>query len=552
MKLIFAILYSVLLFSCDAIPVMAANRPVTIALIQEWTQFNPVTLNVAATDAVLQFSVRAMMQRNSAGDLIPDIAENIPSLKNKKVRFVATNGIRKVVADWTIKANAKWADGVDITCADWWTGWTVGMNSNVSVTEKQTYSKVENIEWKDSKNKNCTVTYANDDWTFDRELPALLPKHLEFSVFEKFKDKPQAYDQNSLYVKEPTNPGLYNGPYVVSEFQLGSHFVLKPNPHFYGEKPKIQSFIVKHVGDTSALKAQLASGAVDIISANGFPADVAIQLDQESKNPDFKFQVKFQASPIFQGLFFNLENEVLKDVSVRKALSHAINKKELSQAFFQGKITAAETIFPETSPAFEKETFIYSPRLAKQSLEAGGWKLNGKGVYEKNGKELNLEFQTSAGIKILETVQTFICGDLLKVGIKCVAKNSPPRIFLGTNVPRGYFVMGMFGQAIPPDASLAGVFSSTEIASEKNSWAGNNASRWRSEKADKLLKEFSKEWNSTKRVKLIRSLGQEVKKDIPVVPLYHRKEAFVLPKNLKGFSEDISGVNFTFPEKWTL
>jgi len=37
-----------------------------------------------------------------------------------------------------------------------------------------------------------------------------------------------------------------------------------------------------------------------------------------------------------------------------------------------------------------------------------------------------------------------------------------------------------------------------------------------------------------------------------VVPLYHRKEAFVLPKNLKGFSEDISGVNFTFPEKWSL
>jgi peptide/nickel transport system substrate-binding protein len=533
-------------------PLLAADKPLTIALIQEWTQFNPVTINVAATEAVLQFTVRSMLQRDAAGNLIPDIAEKIPSLKDKTVQFVKDKKSRKVVATWKIKDNAKWGDGVDITCADWQMGWTAGMNSNVSVTEKQMYSKVEKIEWSEDKNKLCKVTYANDDWTFDRDLPAFLPKHLELAVYEKFKDKAQGYDQNSIYVKEPTNPGLYSGPYVVSEFVLGSHFVLKTNPYFYGEKPKIASFIVKHVGDTSALKTQLATGEVDIISANGFPADIAILLDQESQKPETKFKVKFQASPIFQGLFLNLDNKILKELAVRKALSHAINKEELSQAFFQGKLSAAENIFPETNPAYVKEKSNYNPKLAAQILQKAGWKKNKNQIFEKNGQELALEFQTSAGIKVLETIQTFICGQLQSVGIKCLAKNLPPRIFLGTNVPHGDFVMGMFGQSVPPDTSLNGAFASNEIATEKNSWAGNNASRWNSPAADKLMRQFNQEWNPKKRTRLMKELGAVLQKELPVITLYHRKEAFILPKNLQGFSEDVSGVSFTYPERWHL
>lgn len=531
-------------------------KPLTIAMIQEWTQFNPVNVNVAATQALMQFVIRDMVMRDSAGNLIPDLSSEIPTVKNKRVHFITENGSRKIVADWTIKATAKWGNGSLVTCEDWWMGWQAGLSPNVSTTEKHIYSKIQKMEWSKDQPNNCKVTYENDDWTFDRDLPTLLPKHLEAAVFEKWKDKSEAYDQNSNYVKNPTLAGLYNGPYLISEFKLGSHIILKPNPSFYGEKPTIENIIIKLISDTSALRSMLSSGAIDIISANGFPADSAIVLDQESQKGKTPFVVKFQSSSIFQGLFFNLENEFLKDPAVRKALSLAINKKELTDAFFQGKISPAESMYSVQSPAYQNETAIYNPALARKTLENAGWKLNQKSgsekIFEKNGKELALEFRTSSGIKVLETIQTAICSHLSKVGIRCIIKNQPPRVFLGESVPHGDFSLAMFGQPIQPDSSMTGTFSSKEIPTEKNGWTGQNIFRWKSPKVDELLLKFDKEWNPSKRIKLAQAIEREVQKDLPFTPIYHRKEAFVLPRNLSGFSEDISSVNFAFPEKWRL
>lgn len=524
----------------------------TIAIIQEWTHFNPVNLQVASTQALLNFTVRRMVQRDVSGAILPDLAENVPTLKNKKVIFKTEKGMRKVVATWTIRPQAKWGDGVEVTCADWHLGWQAGLSPNVTVTERTAYQKIEKIEWKENAKKICTVTYANDDWAFDRDLPDLLPSHLEGPIFEKEKNKSEAYERQSLYVKEPTKPGLYNGPYLISQYSIGSHFVLKPNPYFYGEKPKIESITVKHMGDTSTLRAQLSSGTVNMISANGFPADVALILDEASKQPQSSFVVKFQDSPIYQGLFLNTENEFLKELAVRKALSLAVNKKEISQTFFRGKIFPAESIFPLQNRAHRIEKVIYNPFLAKKTLEDAGWKLNAKKIFEKNGKELQLEFMTSAGIKILETLQVYICDNFLRIGVKCIIKNQTPRIFLGHTVPHGEFAMGMFGQSILPDNSLTGSFSSKEIPTAQRGWAGGNNTRWKSIKADELLGQIDKEWNIEKRVKLMQAFEDELLKDMPVIPLYHRREAFVMPKNLKGFSEDIAGVDFIFPEKWWL
>lgn len=526
------------------------EKPLTIAIIQEWTQFNPVNVNVASTQALMHFVVRDMLARDSAGRQIPDLASEIPTIKNNRVHFVTEKGTRKIVADWTIKAKAKWGDGVDVTCEDWWTGWQVGLSPNVSTTDKRSYSKIQKIEWSPEHKKNCKVTYDNDDWTFDRDLPALLPQHLEGLIFDKWKDQSEAYDQNSIYVKDPTRPGLYNGPYVVTEFKLGSHFILKPNPYFSGDKPSIENIIVKLVSDTSALRSLLSTGAIDMISANGFPADSAIALDQESQKGPTKYVVKFQSSSIFQGLFFNLENEFLKDLAVRKAVALAIHKKELTDAFFQGKISPAESLFSVQSAAHQTEVAIYNPILARTILKKAGWTMNPQKVFEKEGKELALEFRTSAGIKVLETIQTAICSQLSKVGIRCIVKNQPPRVFLGESVPHGDFALAMFGQSVPPDSSMTGTFSSQEIPTEKNGWTGQNVFRWKSAKTDKLLKQFDKEWNPSKRIQLAQSIEKEIQTDLPLTPIYHRKEAFILPRNLTGFSEDITSVNFTFPEKW--
>ncbi len=528
------------------------SKPVRITMIQEWSQFNPITYNLASVEALLPMVVRGFVARSPSGQVLPDIVEQVPSLKNKLATKNFEAGVAKVHAQWKISSRAKWGDGKPIICADFKLAWQIGSDSNVSTQSRANFTKIQSVEWSDKSPQLCQLIYFNQDWSFDRDLPFPVPAHLEATVFEKFKGQPEGYDRNSIYVKEPTNPGLYNGPYLVKEFKLGSHIIFEANPFFMGQAPKIKKIIIKHLSDTSAIRAQLISNQTDIVSAVGFPLDTAIALAEESEQQKtLPFAVRFQSSSIFQGIFLQTENGPLKDDKVRRALALAIDKETLVKAFFKNKIDAANTFLPQVHPAFSKRPSEFQRDLAKKLLDEAGWVQQKNGVRQKEGKALALEFKTSAGIKVYENIQLQICDQLKQVGVGCRIKNEPPRILLGESVPKGQFDLSLFGQPIQPDSSLTSTFSSQEIPSAKNSWAGANVMRWSNKKLDQVLRSFDQEWDSQKRNQLIKNIEVLYLEDRPFIPLYHRKEAMAIPKNLQGVSDDFNGTGFAFPERWS-
>ncbi len=529
-----------------------AKEEIKIAIVQEWNQFNPVTLNLASTQSLIDFVVRGVVRRSASGGVLPDIAESIPSFKNKTLKKEKRQGAEVLVAEWTLKSKAQWGDGKDITCDDWILGWKIGSTQNVGAAEKQPYEKILQIV-KDPKNsKKCLVTYKTTDWTFDRDLPPLIPAHIEEKVYVENQNKKEGYDQSTIYVRNPTNAGLYNGPYKVVEFKIGSHFILTPNPYFYGQKPTIKKVTVRHIGDTSTIRANLLTGQIDMISSVGFPPDTALQLDEESEKKNLGFRIIFRDSPIFQGLFFNNENEILKHKEVRQAIALLIDKKSIVDSFFSGKLQPAETMLSPQNMAFLKRSPVFNKRKAEQLLESSGWKKDTTGIRFKDGKRLSLLFRTSSGIKVLETIQSFICDQLKSSGIECIIKNQPPRVFLGETIQRGDFALGMFGMPVYPDTSLKTQLGSSSIPNEGNSWTGGNNLRISSPRIDQFLKDFDKEWDFKRRTKLMKDLEAELHSMIPFVPVYHRREAVAVPKDLQGFEDSFSGTDFVYPEKWLL
>ncbi len=525
----------------------ATEKTLRLALIQEWSTFNPITSQLASNDALFQFIIRKMTTRTSDGKVLADLAESVPKLE---VKTQLKSSTLTYTALWKIKKNAKWADGHDILCEDWALGWTAGLSPQVSVDARNVYSKITNITWQTKTPQNCLVTYASKDWTYDRDLPPLIPAHIEKVIFEKNNKEPQGYDRNSSYVTYPNLAGLYNGPYTVSEFKLGSHVILTLNKYFYGTKPEYEKIIISLISDTSSINAHLQSKQIDGVSAVGFPPDIAISFDQEFQAPSKRYQVVFQDSSIFQGVFFNLDSDVLKEKAVREALYRSIDKEALVSAFYQNKLQAAEGILPPQHPRFRKQVSLHSKKIAQQILEKSGWKLNADHIREKEGKKLTFIFKTSAGIKVLESIQVFICDQFKDIGAQCIIKNEPPRTLLGSSVPHGEFDLAMFGQPVPPDTSLTSYFSSTEIPSTTNSWAGGNSMRIRSLELDRLLKEFDTEFKPEKRNKLIQKIEQYFQQDFTFIPLYHRKEAIVLPKKIEGIQDSFEGTSFFQPENW--
>lgn len=516
----------------------AIKPHLNIGIIQEWSSFNPITSQLASNEALFPFILRKMIMRGDDGSVLADVAEKIPVLKNKS-------------ATWVIKKNARWADGQNVTCADWHLGWQAGLNPKISVDARAVYEKIVKIEWKMTSPQSCVVTYASADWSYDRDLPPLLPSHIEKSVYEKLKNEPEGYDRNTAYISTPTNKALYNGPYFVSEFKLGSHIILTRNDFFYGVKPKIEKIIIKHISDTSALKANLLAGQINAITAVGLPPDTALLFDEEFKKNGAPYKVRFQNSGIFQGIYFNLENEILKDIRVREALNRTINKEQIVKAFFNDQLQAAESILSPQHPAYTFRKSIYSKDKAIKLLEDAGWKMSADGLRKKNGKPLVLVFKTSAGLKVLESIQVYVCEQFKSIGAHCSIKNEPPRILLGQSVPHGDYDLSMYGQPIPPDTSITSYFSSKEIPSAKNSWAGGNSIRINSKELDLLLSGFDRENNKQKRNGLIKKIESHLEKNYAMIPLYHRREAIVIPKNLIGVTDSFEGTAFTTPENWS-
>lgn len=519
---------------------LATDKTLRLAIVQEWSAFNPVNSQLASNDALMQLMIRKMVNRQANGKVTADVAETIPVLKNK-------------TAIWKIRKNAKWGDGHDITCEDWKFGWTVGLNPNVSVDTRTIYTKIKSIKWAPESAQTCTVEYEKQDWSYDRELPPLLPSHIEKTIFEQNEKTSEAYDRNSSYVVYPNLAGIYNGPFTVTEFKLGSHIVYSRNKYWYGTKPDFDKIIVTHVPDTSALKANLASKQIDGISAVGFPPDTAITMDNEFQNEkNSTHQVHFQNSSIFQGLFFNLDKDIFKDRKVREALYRAVDKEALVKAFYENRLKSAEGILPPQHAGFRKKPSIFSKKTAISILENSGWKLGKDGVREKEGKKLSFVFKTSAGIKVLENIQVFICSNFKDIGAQCVIKNEPPRTLLGSSVPHGEFDLTMFGQPIPPDTSLSSYFSSTEIPTNANSWAGGNSLRVRSIEIDLMLKDFDNELNAEKRTKIAQKIEAALQNDFSFIPLYHRREAIVMPKKLDGVEDSFDGTSYYQPENWKM
>ncbi len=522
-----------------------------IATMQEWDVLHPVSYQTAASESIMHMLQRQMVYRDITGKVLPEIAVEIPSLKNKKAKLITERGHKKIFATWQIRPEAKWSDNVPITCKDWKFSWAVGMNDLVSKTEKNIYSKIESMTYSDTEPKKCLVTYATDEWTFDRDLPPFLPEHIEGIIYDKWgQQKVQSYEQNSLYVKAPATSGLYSGPYIVSEIKIGSSISLKANPNFWGQPANIKNITIKFIADTNTLRPYLQTGQIDMILPVGFPPDLAISFSKELSD---KQTVHFINSSLYQGLFLNLDNEILKDDLVRKALALAIDKKSLTKAFFSGLLKPADTIISESDPAHFERNLKTDLKQAVKYLDQAGWKLSADGKSrEKNSKKLILDFKTSAGIRILETVQTYLCSEFQKIQVECLIKNQPPRIFLGESVPKGLFAIGMFGQATYPDTSLKGLFHSNEIPSEKNAWAGGNILRLKSEKMNKLIFDFDHESDSGQRIQILKHIDQMVIENNWIIPIYHRREAVVFPKDFTGFTDDFKGTALVYPEKWSI
>lgn len=545
-----------------ALPAQAApsNAELKIGISQEFENLNPLIMSMSATVYMYRMVGRSLVVLDSDGKWVTQLAKEIPSLDKGSAKLIDVGGKKKIVANWEILESAKWGDGKPVVCEDFLFSRTVAASPNVAVGEKEVFTQVEKIEWDPKTPKKCVFTYEKAKWDF-YQLAQLfpLPKHIEGPVWEKYGKQKEGYEKNTNYVKNPTNPGLYNGPYVISEVKLGDHVSFMPNPNFYGEKPKIQKIIVKLIPNTGTMEANLRSGTIDMISTLGLALDQAVAFEKKVKAEGLPYSVQIVPSITYEHIDLNLDNPILKDVRVRKALLHSINREDLVKALFEGKQIAAQHFVSPKDPWYTTDpkyvsTYRYSKREAQKLLDEAGWKVGADGYRAKDGKKLSLTFMTTAGNKTRELVQTYLQEQWKQVGVEIVIKNEPAKVFFGeTTSKRKFNGMVMYAWVSSPENNPRSTLSTGAIPNNKNGFSGQNYPGWANPSMDKAIDAMDLEFNGKKRLELAWEMQKQYTTDVPVLPLYYRSDISVVPKSLKNYK--MPGHQYyetNEVEKWTL
>ena len=319
----------------------------------------------------------------------------------------------------------------------------------------------------------------------------------------------------AAYNRTPDQPGLWNGPYILTEFKANESVTFAPNPYWDGEKPAFKQVTVKLIPSSAALEANLLSGDIDIANGLGFDQDTDLE-----KHYAGRFDVQMlPGTNVTNYVYLNIQTPILADKLVRQAIAMGIDKQTIVDRLFGGRAAVANSIIATADPNYDKnlKPWPYDPAGARASLAAAGYKPGSDGIMVRaDGTRLSLDLIAGAGAATAGLVQQVVQSELKQIGIEAVAKAEPFRVLDGTTLPRRlYKGMVIEWESRAPGSLPLSTIGSAGIPSEANAFSGWNVTGYSNPHVDNLLKDALAELDPVKRQAMWNDIQATVMNDLP-------------------------------------
>jgi peptide/nickel transport system substrate-binding protein len=356
----------------------------------------------------------------------------------------------------------------------------------------------------------------------------MVPRH----VYEKFNSEEQPNLEQTIGT----------GPFILKEWKAGSHLLFVRNPGYWDPpKPYLDRIILRVILDPAARAAALETGEINI-GANPVPlADVA----RLKANPKLVVDTTTYAySGPQQQLFFNLENEILRNRNVRLAVAHALDLQELVDValFGYGKVSPSPISValpkwydPSITP------YPFDPKLAQALLDEAGYRRGADGVRFKVRLARNPFLPASYSY--------FVRQSLAAVGIGAQIINVELSTYLKTVYTDRAWDLTI--------ESLSNTFDPT-LGVQRAYWSKNfkiglvfsNASKYSNAEADEVLEAAALEPDEARRRALWYRFQAIIHHDLPAIDLVAAGSQIVASRRVHNFAPRAEGINYSFGDVW--
>jgi peptide/nickel transport system substrate-binding protein len=305
-----------------------------------------------------------------------------------------------------------------------------------------------------------------------------------------------------LSAKSPKKEMAVLGPYYVSEYQAGSHVLLRRNPNYWkrdaqgNRLPYIETIRLEIQRNRDIELMRFRRGELQLI--NSLDAEQFDRLQKENAAVARNAGVGLDAEEMW---FNQVPTSRLQDykkkwfqtTEFRRALSMAINRADLARVVFFGYATPA---FGPVSPSnhFWFNTALSAPQYEPQSalalLARAGFRFENGVLKDSGGNRVSFTLITNSANTAREKMAAMIQQDLTQIGIevKLVTLDFPSLI---ERITRTYdyeaCLLGLVNTDLDPNGQMTVWLSS----GEDHQWNPNQktpATAWEAE-IDELMRE---------------------------------------------------------------
>jgi peptide/nickel transport system substrate-binding protein len=512
-----------------------AKDTLTIGVAQFPSSLHPAIDAEVIKSYVVEFGLRPITAFDKDWKNTCLLCTELPTIENGLAKIEDLPGGGKGMAvTLKLKPDLKWGDGVPVTTADLAFTWKLGSDPASGFSNGHPWNRATGIDIVDD---HTAVLHLDHVIVSYNQWDAILPAHIEQPIHDKVANAAE-YIKQTAYNRSPATPGLYNGPFIITGYQSGNQVVVEPNPYWPGTKPGLKRIVIRLIENTAALQANLLSGDVDMVAGEGVGLTIDQVIALQKQHPD-SFTYIFKPSLNYEHINLKVENPILADIRVRRALLMAIDRQTMVNRLFEGKQPVAATWVNPLDPNLSKDVaaVAYDPAGAKALLADTGWKPGADGICRNQaGERLSLEFGTTAGNRLRELQQQVLQNQWKSACVEVTIRNEPARTFFGETVKKRSFTgMAMFAWSSQVTESPRRTLHSSQIPTAENNYGGSNASGFNDKRMDTLIDQADSELDPA-RQKVIWAEMQKIYADkVNVLPLFFRAEAHVVPTWLKGY-----------------
>ena len=509
--------------------------------------FHPSIDALLIKNYVLGFGVRTITTYDAKGRLICLLCTEVPSLENGLAKLVdEPGGGHGMEVTIKLQPNLEWGDGQPVTASDVAFTLRVGRDPNAGFSNSNAWNRADSARVVDDHTvvlhlPKALVSYAQWD--------QVLPEHIEGPIYAR-AHAPGDYINTTAYNRDPTNPGLWDGPYMVTKYDVGAQIVLEPNPHWPGvpatdgRKAGFKHVVLRYIGDTAALQANLLSGDIDL--DNNLTLDQTLELRR--RQPD-RFSYTFSPSLTYAHIDLQKDNPILQDPRVRRALLMSVDRKTLNAKLFDSMDVVANSFVSPQNPHFDLSvpTVPYDLVGARKLLADAGWTPGPDGICRNAaGDRLSLEFLSASGFRINELEMAVMQSGWRQVGVETNLRFEPSRTLFGTTTKhRAFTGLVLYTWTSNVGESPRLTLGSDQIPTAENNWGGANFLAFSNRQFDTDIATAETDLDPAHQAAAWNDMQHIYAEQLPALPLFISAIPQALPKWLKGFGPSGTGQPFS-------